>query len=90
MGFAFDLSARFVYDAMLAQRTCPYFHWPLSYGPGKTNQLASIDRIDSAKGYTRDNVQIVSYLANLMKSSATPDQLKMFAQGVLMRHGGGT
>lgn len=47
----------------------------------------SIDRIDPTKGYTPDNIQVISDLANSMKQNATVDQLLAFARGVLRQHG---
>ena len=35
----------------------------------------SLDRIEPAKGYVRGNVIVVSWLANTIKSCATPDQI---------------
>ena len=52
----------------------------------KANTLASVDRIDSKLGYTQDNIQIISYLANLMKSHASEEELVSFANGVLAIH----
>jgi len=82
-GMDFNLTSDFVLNLLIENPLCPYFGWELTYAVGKLNTLASIDRIDSAKGYTKDNVQIISYLANLMKSSATPEELVKFACGVL-------
>lgn len=42
----------------------------------------SLDRIDPTKGYTRGNVQVISHLANSMKSAATTDHLLKFAKWV--------
>lgn len=46
----------------------------------------SLDRIDSTKGYTKDNIQVISRLANIMKNNATEQELVSFAKGVLAVH----
>lgn len=65
-------------------KICPFLEVPLLYG-SKTLEYnsASIDRIDSTKGYIKDNIQIISYLANCMKSNATTEQLIKFSKNVL-------
>ena len=47
---------------------------------GETWSFASIDRIDSNKGYTYDNVRVISDYANLLKNKGTPDQLEMILE----------
>lgn len=44
---------------------CPVFGTPFEKG---TDYAASVDRIDSSKGYTPDNIQIISRRANLLKN----------------------
>ena len=45
--------------------------------------VPSIDRKDSSKGYTKDNIWIISYLANRMKSEASTEELLLFSRGIL-------
>lgn len=64
---------------------CPIFGIPLVYGAtiDDCDFAPSVDRIDSAKGYIKGNVQVISRLANCMKWTATPEQLIAFASGIL-------
>jgi hypothetical protein len=45
-------------------------HQPCSYC-GKIYKINSVDRIDSKKGYLKDNVQPICYRCNIMKSNLT-------------------
>jgi hypothetical protein len=53
---------------------CPVFGIQLNQG-GNTDSSPSLDRIDSSKGYTPDNVWVISTRANRIKNDATPDEL---------------
>jgi hypothetical protein len=49
-------------------------------GHGKPQDTSpSLDRIDPRKGYTRDNVWIISYRMNRIKNDATPEELETIA-----------
>jgi hypothetical protein len=50
---------------------------------GRCHTNLSIDRIDSAKGYTKDNVQIVCYIANTMKSNMNMSELLNICNNIL-------
>lgn len=55
---------------------CPALNIPLVVSQGEiADNSPSLDRIDINKGYTKDNIQIVSMLANQIMSCATPDQV---------------
>ena len=41
---------------------------------GKQDNLPSLDRIDSSKGYTKDNVKVISLRANVIKNCGTIEE----------------
>ncbi len=62
---------------------CPIFNIKLTLLEGQktygTDSCPSLDRIDNSKGYTEDNVVIISYRANAFKGTLSIDELgKMF------------
>jgi len=57
---------------------CPIFGFKLEWnGTGFRETSPSIDRIDSTKGYTKDNVQIISWKANRIKGYASVEELEV-------------
>lgn len=66
---------------------CPILGIKLGHFEGQaSDNSASIDKIIPELGYVKGNVQVISCLANKMKTSATPDQLKLFAEWVLSNY----
>lgn len=60
---------------------CPILKIQLCYTNTKPlDNSPSLDRIDSTKGYIPNNVHIISWRANRIKSNATPEELKMLAE----------
>ncbi len=49
----------------------------------KTPNRASLDRIDSSKGYTKDNIQFVCLIAQYAKNSWHSDVILNFAKAVV-------
>jgi hypothetical protein len=68
-------------DLLPLPTRCPALGIPLRWatGEGPLRDGPSIDRIDPAKGYVKGNRIVVSCLANQIKSSATPDQIRKVA-----------
>jgi len=72
---------------------CPYSGWQLvnfdtcgdklAFAPNR----ATIDRIDSSKGYTKDNIQFVSFIAQYAKNSFHEDELLKFCKEVVKYRG---
>lgn len=57
---------------------CPIFGFKLEWnGSGFRETSPSIDRIDSNKGYTKDNVQIISWKANRIKGYASVEEIEI-------------
>jgi len=57
---------------------CPVFGTDLQFGDaGFRDHSPSIDKIDHNKGYTLDNVQILSWRANRLKVDATIQELEL-------------
>lgn len=54
---------------------CPVLGISMAHGKETWFNSPTIDRIDNSKGYTMDNVIVVSALANSIKTSATPKQI---------------
>lgn len=57
--------------------TCPVLGIPLIFNRGQENDNSySFDRIDSTKGYSLDNLIIVSNRVNKLKSNATLEEME--------------
>jgi hypothetical protein len=74
---------------------CPYTGWNLilpaskiGFGEfSKSPKRASLDRIDSAKGYEIGNVQFVSIIANYAKNTFTHEEMVEFCKAVAVKWG---
>ena len=51
--------------------------------PGGHKNSPALDKKDPKGGYTKDNIQVISHLANMMKSHATKEELIKFANWVI-------
>lgn len=60
---------------------CPILKIKLDNGDRRS--AASLDRINNKEGYIRNNVWVISKLANIMKSDASASELIAFCNGIL-------
>lgn len=83
-GLAFNLDADWVHAA--APEACPLLGIALCFDHNMVcNDSPTLDRIDNARGYTRDNVWVISARANRIKTDATADELMQVARGLQAR-----
>lgn len=83
-GLVFEISV----EDITIPEFCPILGIPLvsAIGGGRRGgerNSPSLDRIDNNLGYTKENIQVISTLANAMKSSASPEELIKFAEWIL-------
>ncbi|USN16776.1 hypothetical protein STRZYGA_00550 [Brevundimonas phage vB_BpoS-Strzyga] len=75
-GLEFTLSL----DDVEVPSHCPVLGIPLVVAEGVTPNSPSIDRRNNARGYTPDNIVVVSWRANCLKRDATPEELWRLAK----------
>ena len=69
-------------------KICPLLGIPIDYTSDKGGAGAmkdnspSLDRIDSSKGYTPDNVWVISRRANVIKNDATLEELLLISKNL--------
>ena len=67
-----------IYNVWQEDNKCPIMGTNYTIG-GDLDTSPSLDRINPDKGYTPDNIQVISRIANTMKSSASAEQLMRFS-----------
>lgn len=80
-GREFDIKVSDIY----IPDVCPILNIELNMNsgkPGAYRNSPSLDRIDNSKGYTKNNIQVISQLANAMKCHASIEELQKFADWV--------
>ena len=84
-GYEFNLE----FTDIIIPTICPALGIEITRNKKDSNKdnSPSLDRIDNAKGYIKGNVMIISNKANMMKNSATKEELIKFAQWVFKTYG---
>jgi len=79
-----NLEFNLLEDDLVIPKICPILEIPIFVGNSKNYKNSpTIDRIDNSKGYVKDNVMIISMLANSMKNSASLEELKTFSKNII-------
>lgn len=71
---------------------CALTGWVLDWEPAYNGKRdcpptrASIDRIDSSKGYTLDNIQLVCDMANRLKSAYSQEEFIAMCKAIAEKH----
>lgn len=92
-GIEWTISKEYLLALMSNTFVCPVLNLPLDYncvgrGRGNPNPAkASLDRIDSSKGYEEGNVWIISWRANQIKNDATLDELEKLVLALRKKQG---
>lgn len=64
--------------------TCPLLGLPLVYATGKIHDNSpTLDRKLCAKGYTKDNIAVISHRANRLKSDSTVEELQTLLSNLI-------
>lgn len=86
----FDITIQDVSSQFEMQNRCCYFTGlPIGFdddGPKKRYHTASIDRLDSKKGYTIDNICLVHKTINRMKNDLTITQFVEYCRLIVSKH----
>ena len=71
----YNLDIEYIKSILPKDMLCPALGVKIIPGGGSTKNSPSIDRIFPEKGYVKGNVVIVSFEANAIKFTATPDEI---------------
>jgi hypothetical protein len=74
-------------EDIIIPEMCPIFKVPFILGDIK--YCPSIDRIEPKLGYVKENIQVISNLANRMKWDSNREELLIFCKGVIQNLEGG-
>ena len=84
--FLLGVDIQFLWQLFLKQnKKCALSGEPINFdipGKGRSSRNASLDRIDSKRGYTKDNVQWVHKDVNMMKWKLNQERFKYLCQKI--------
>lgn len=84
LGLDFNL----LLEDIVIPETCPLLGIPIRLNQTKLSPNSpSLDRFNSEKGYTGDNVWVISHRANTLKNNATLEELRVLVGNMDKFHG---
>lgn len=82
----FNITLEYIWELFLKQnRKCTLSNIKLTLGSRKT-QTASLDRIDSSKGYIEDNIQWIHKMLNIIKMDLRQEDFIIYCNLVAKTH----
>lgn len=79
----FDFDYNYIYELMEKQNNrCALTNVKMTWTPNDL-VIASVDRIDSSKGYSKDNIQIVLRYVNSLKGDMSDDDTKQILEKII-------
>ena len=85
--FELSITIEDVWDLYINQnKKCALTGWPVVYNKNPKETTASLDRIDSTKGYTKDNIQILHRLVNKLKLDCSQDLFLKMCKDIAKNH----
>lgn len=73
-------------DDITIPKCCPVLGTPFARAGSKAIYTSpSLDRFDSSKGYTPDNIEVISWRANTLKRNGTVEEFEQLAAWMRQR-----
>lgn len=73
-----DIEFSITINDILMPEKCPVLNIDLKTGSRKMhNNSPSLDRVNPKLGYTKDNIRVISWRANRLKSDSSPEELEL-------------
>jgi len=86
-GLLVDITEEDIWNRFQSQdKKCALTNWPISFNKKSKDTTASIDRINSSKAYTKDNIQIIHKYINTLKQNFSEEFLIQAAKAIYLNN----
>ena len=74
---------------IIIPKVCPLMGIPIYCGVKKSiDNSPTLDRLDNSKGYTKDNIWVISHKANWIKGTNTLEEIELFIKNLKLKLNG--